>query len=217
MSFLKTTEARLVIIAIIAIPVIIDLFVDIPPYNNSIKTVINFGVVIAGFMALLAAVNLGRYHTKHILKRAPGQWYFSIYTLLVVIITFFMGVLSTSSPVFDEAYTMLIKDIFITLSSATYGLVGFYFTSSLFRSFRARNTYVALFLIAGCFVIFANAPIFGVVHPGLQSFGAWIRSIPGVAGTRGIILGSAVGIIAAGLRTLLGYERASIGGEEVGA
>lgn len=212
MSVLKNPVTRILIIAVCAILVMFDIFIDVPLYNNSVKTVTNFGVVIAGFTVFFAATTLVIRQGKIIQKQTPGEWYYSLYGIGVIITVFVLAVLSTQNSAVEEIYGTLIREIISPLSSATYGIVGFYFTSSLFRSFRGRNSYVALFLLAGCFVIFANAPIFGL-YPQLQSIGTWIRGVPGVAGSRGIFLGTAIGVIAAGLRTILGYERGAVGGE----
>jgi hypothetical protein len=107
------------------------------------------------------------------------------------------------------AEDFLIGTVYSPLSSTAYGIIGFYFTSSIFRSFRGRNSYVAVFLLSGIILILYGSPVQSFI-PGLKEAGLWVLNVPNLAGTRGIVIGASVGFIAASIRAIFGMERAGL-------
>lgn len=212
MSFLARREVRTLIVALTSVLVIADLFVKMQSLNDLVVVIMTWGIVIAAFTILLGAVNVGIYHLQYITKRSPGRWYLSIWTLFLMALVFALGLFGQYSPSLNSAYSVIVEQIFGPMTASAYGLIGFYFASSLFKSFRVRNTYVALFMVAGVLVILMNAPVSEIVLPGITGIGNWVVNVPSGAGYRGILLGASIGFIAAGLRSMLGYERASVGG-----
>ena len=210
MASLTGIGVRIVLLALTAIIVLVDLFVRIPAYNSMVQTILTMGILIAAFTVAVGAVSVIVLHTRRIANRSPGQWYFSIYTLALMAMTFLLERLPF--PQASELYSVLVTRVYGPLSQCAYGLIGFYVISCLYRSFRGRTSYVIVFLVAGILTLFSNAPIFALVDPRLQTIGYWIRDVPAVAGFRGLILGTAIGTIATGVRTILGFERSSIGG-----
>ena len=72
---------------------------------------------------------------------------------------------------------------------------------------RRLNSVSIVFVITVLIVLIAATPVMGFDVPGLSEFRDWIVQVPSVAGTRGILLGVALGIIATGLRILMGSDR----------
>lgn len=213
MAWYRRPEIRIIIVALTTVLVLIDFFIAVKTYNDFIKQLLVWSVIISGFTLVLGAVNIGVVHGKHILKRTPGQWYFSLWLIICVVATFILASGSEGIPLMKTAYDYLISNIHTPLTSAAYGLIGFYFASCIFRAFRGRNSYVAVFLLSGCIVLLLNAPVTEGV-PLIPMLGNWVVNVPNVAGTRGIVIGTAVGIVAAGLRNILGLERGGLLAEE---
>jgi len=213
MAWYRRPEIRIIIVALTTILVITDFFIAVKTYNDFIKQLLVWSVIISGFTIVLGAVNIGVVHGKHIIKKTPGQWYFSLWLIICVIVTFILAAGSEGIPAMKSAYDYLINNIHTPLTSAAYGLIGFYFASCIFRAFRGRNSYVAVFLLSGCLTLLLNAPVTELV-PFIPAVGNWVVAVPNVAGTRGIVIGAAVGIIASGLRNILGLERGGLLAEE---
>ena len=72
---------------------------------------------------------------------------------------------------------------------------------------RRLNPVSIIFVVTVLVVLIAATPIMGIDLPGLSEFRDWVVQVPSVAGTRGILLGVALGIIATGLRILIGSDR----------
>jgi hypothetical protein len=56
-----------------------------------------------------------------------------------------------------------------------------------------------------------DAPISGALIPWFKPFGSWILNVPSLAGSRGIIIATAIGIVGFTIRAMLGYEKAALG------
>jgi hypothetical protein len=97
--------------------------------------------------------------------------------------------------------------------STIYGLIAFYIISAAYRAFSARNAEAGLLIIFGILVMLKNAPVGEAIWTGFPVIGTWIMSIVNTSAYRGIMMGIAIGGISLSLRTLLGQERAFLGGK----
>ena len=75
---------------------------------------------------------------------------------------------------------------------------------------------MTVFLVVVCVVLLGSTPLAG--SGWLAGFRDWLIRVPGMAGTRGLVLGAALGAVITGLRVILGAERphAQIPGVEGG-
>ena len=72
---------------------------------------------------------------------------------------------------------------------------------------RRINLFSLVFLLTSLTVLLGMATIPFINAPLLGEVRAWITQVPAVAGSRGILLGVALGTIATGLRILIGSDR----------
>jgi hypothetical protein len=100
---------------------------------------------------------------------------------------------------FDEVYT--------PLSATIYALLAFYVASAAFRAFRAKNVHATLLLVAAVIVMMGRVPIGAWLWSGLPFMKDWLLMWPNTAGQRAIQMGTAIGMIATGLRVIFGVER----------
>jgi hypothetical protein len=85
------------------------------------------------------------------------------------------------------------------LGAAVYASLAFYISSAGYRAFRARSLEAGILLGAGLIVLLGRAPLGDAISPYLPEIANWIINVPNVAGMRGIIICSAVGVMASGL------------------
>jgi hypothetical protein len=69
------------------------------------------------------------------------------------------------------------------------------------------NLLSIVFIATSVVILLMTGPLFGIDIPGLAELRIWIGKVPAVAGARGILLGVSLGIVAAGLRILIGADR----------
>ncbi|HUV27515.1 MAG: hypothetical protein WA997_14655 [Anaerolineales bacterium] len=72
---------------------------------------------------------------------------------------------------------------------------------------RKPNLLTIVFIATAVVILIMSGPLFGIDVPGLAELRIWIGKVPAVAGARGILLGVSLGIVAAGLRILMGADR----------
>lgn len=113
-----------------------------------------------------------------------------------------------------RAYTWVYNHVFDPCNSTMFALLAFFIASAAFRAFRARNTEAALLLGAAIIIMLGRAPIGRAMSDSLPLIADWILDVPNNAGRRAIMMGSALGAIATGLRIILGLERSHLGAGE---
>jgi len=72
------------------------------------------------------------------------------------------------------------------------------------------NLFSVVFIATGVLMLLGSAPLMGIEIPGLygpEGLRSLLAQIPAVAGARGILLGVALGVIATGVRVLIGSDR----------
>jgi len=192
--------------------IVLDFFAKQETINYVASNIRMWAVVIAAFTLTLGAASLGSFHVGHIRRRTRGEWPFSLWTLLCIVMTFFFGMTASAIPQSDAAYKYLTNTVLNLISTATFGITGFYMFSLAYRSFVGRSIDVALFLLSGIFVILMNAPSGEVIWSGFPIVATWILDVPSMAGTRGFVMGVGLGTLATVLRALLGKEKGGVGG-----
>jgi hypothetical protein len=204
------------IVFVVALLVMMDYFIVTPPANEAgkswtsgvVKDLQNWGIILTAFSLGFGAVNLLYFHSKHISRRTPNQWMFSLW-LLIVIVTFtvvgiFMGPTSTQ-------YNWIYNASYFALSATVYSSLGFYMTSGLYRALRIKTIESAIFMVVGVIVLLKNAPALAVYFPVLSAWGGFIENVLTTSAQRGIMIGGALGAISLGIRTMTGSETGFLG------
>jgi len=99
-----------------------------------------------------------------------------------------------------------------------FALLAFFIASAAFRAFRVRTLEAGLLAAAALIVMLGRVPIGDQMTAWLPEplrLGAmqdWIMNVPQNAAKRAILIGAAMGVMATGLRVILGIERSYLGG-----
>ena len=97
---------------------------------------------------------------------------------------------------------------FVPLQATMFSLLAFYIASAAFRAFRARSLESTLLLAAGTIVMLGQVPLGDQLTGGLASRAlAFLMVHVNGAGQTAIIIGATLGVLATGLRIVLGIER----------
>lgn len=167
----------------------------------------NWVIIIAALALALAAINLVINHTRRISRKDPGS-YHSYLLIGSIVVTIISGVFfGTSSPSFKFIFEAVINP----LASAFYAMACFHLFSAAYRAFRAHNLQATALLITGILVMLGRAPVGEAIWGRFPAISRWIISVINLAGMRGIMISSAVGMIGVGLRVLVGIDRTHMG------
>jgi hypothetical protein len=216
MSAILKKTIPVLIVAVVAVLVMMDYFLITPPLdaagkswtNPTVRDLQNWGVILSAFSLGFGAVNLFYFHSKHISRRTPNQWQFSLWLLIVIVVFTITGVLLSPT---SDAYSWLYNSSYFALSATVYSSLGFYMTSGLYRALRFKNVESAIFLVVGVIVLAKNAPALSVYSPALAAWGSFIENVITTSAQRGIMLGGALGAISLGIRTMTGRETGFLG------
>jgi hypothetical protein len=212
---MSTTLKKTVPVAIVFVVALLVMIVT-PPTDAAgkswtsgvVKDLQNWGIILTAFSLGFGAVNLFYFHSKHISRRTPDQWTFSLWLLIVIVIFTVVGV--AMGPTSD-AYSWLYNSSYFALSATVYSSLGFYMTSGLYRALRIKNVESGIFLVVGLVVLAKNAPALTVYFPILATWGSFIENVLTTSAQRGIMIGGALGAISLGIRTMTGRETGFLG------
>jgi len=208
MSLFVRRQIPIALVFVAAVLVMADYFLKIPGTGPAVVDLQNWGIILSAFALGFGAVNLFYLHTRHISRRTAGQWPFSIWILVMIVVTAVIGVaMGPTGPHYSWWYNAT----YFALSATVYSSLGFYMTTGCYRALRARNVEAALLLVVGAIALLRNAPAIAVGVPIIIPMEAWLSAIPTTSAQRGIMIGAALGAIALGVRTMIGRETGFLG------
>ncbi len=188
----------------LGIIVLLGYFVPIGPLISLRIVLLDWAVILAGVALLVGVVNLFYVHWK---KTSDGNVdsLYSAVTVFALLVTIVL--VGWFGP--THAFSLWIFDyIQVPVESSLMAVLAITLAYASARLLRRRIDLLSVVFLATTLVILlATAPIFGIELPGLGDLRDWIAQVPATAGARGILLGVALGIIATGLRVLMGADR----------
>jgi|SaaInl4_135m_RNA_FD_contig_123_19717_length_9825_multi_4_in_0_out_0_3 hypothetical protein len=131
--------------------------------------------------------------------------------------------------------TFIFGNVFTPLGATMFSLLAFFMASAAFRAFRAKSIPATLLLVSAFFVMLGRVPIGAFVGQWLEfillpiatlifpeawispsnqwfsEFAGFIMNVPNTAGQRAIMIGAALGMVAASLRIWIGLEKEHLG------
>lgn len=182
-----------------------DYFFDINLIHEGATVIQTWTIIISFFTLLIGAVILLLFHTGRILKRMKGQWYFSAVVIGAFAIEAAFGLVGVVSK--DTTYANIYVNYGAPIEAALYSLLAFYVAVAAYRVFRAKNIDATLLLGAGLLVMFGSAPFGIMIWPAAREVAAWILTVPNAAVQRAVLIASVIGLVAMGVRVLLGREK----------
>jgi hypothetical protein len=211
MSQVYKRELVFIVTGIVALVMMLDYFFgkNIPGLSGSggISGQLQTWALIIQLMAIgLGAINLLQVHYRQISRKTPMAIY-SITFMVFFALLMLLGFYKLFTGVEPYPYTWVFANVYTSLGTTLYAITGFFVFSAAYRAFRARNVDAAVLLIAGCFVLLANAPIGEVLWSGFPLVGNWFNNVGQIPGMRAFTVVGALGLLAYGFRALIGKER----------
>jgi len=205
---LRDRRIPMLITAVIVSLIVFEYFFDVQAATTMSENVQRWAVVVMAFTLGLGAINLFQIHGAKVLRKGK-EWYLSVWLLFIMVLTIVFGIVS--GP-FEDSFRFLYEDVFMHLGGTATALQGFFILSAAYRTFRARNLEAAFLVGAGILMCFYQAPFGVLIWKGFNVIGSWLFTVAVSSAFRGIIIGSAIGAIAVGVRIVLGREKGLAGG-----
>ena len=168
-------------------------------------------VLVAGVALLVGVFNLTAVHIKRIKQ---GESIYSLITVLALLLTLLVGAYDLGMTYLQGEsglrYTRWIfENIQLPIESSLMAIIAVSLTYAAIRLLSRRLNFMSVVFSVVVIILLVGAiPAVAASDLNiLSSIRNWIMSVPVVGGTRGIVLGMAMGIIATGIRILLGTDR----------
>ncbi len=172
--------------------------------NGLNALLLDWATIVIAFSLLLGLINLLRVHLNKVLLKEPNRIY-SVVLISSLVLTLIAGIVygGPNSVVGQGIFSYILRP----LESTIFAMMIFFIASAAYRAFRIKNFETFLFVAFAIIVLLGQVPAGYQLWSDLPLIKEWVMLVPVLAGTRGILLGVALGTIATGLRILLGADR----------
>ncbi|MDK1028060.1 MAG: hypothetical protein QGM50_02945 [Anaerolineae bacterium] len=169
---------------------------------------VQWAVILAAVAVLVGVLNLLGVHWQKIQRRQKG----GAYSILLIVSLFSAAVLGIFVGTDSPTLRFYLEAIIIPAEATLMALLAVTLVYASARLLRHRPDLMSfLFLGTAVITLFAAAPLpFGKVPPLnlLSDFlSPWLTQVFATAGSRGILIGIALGAITTGLRAMFGIDR----------
>src|SRR5437867_2985801 len=211
-------EVPLLITAVIGLFMILSFFVPHQVVSVPADFLQQTAIILVAFGYVLGGLNLLRVNGDAIYRRTPG-WIYKVVLLVSLIVTVVIGLLEGRG--FQDGgtrFSWIYSTFYNSMSATMFALLAFFIASAAFRAFRIRTVEAGLLAVAALIVMLGRVPVGDQLTSWLPEsvrLGAmqdWIMNVPQNAAKRAILMGAALGVMATGLRVILGIERSYLGG-----
>ena len=209
MSITKKLLIPIIIAAICAIIISITSLFKIQAISGISSIIGMFGILLTAFALLVGVVNTLLKQGQAVLKRKEN-WLYSLWLFFLIC---FMLVIGLVPPIGEHPWFKLVFDsLQRPIDTAMYALMPCYMMWLAYKGFRIKGVESLLFVLSAFFLMMVYAPIGNAIWPGLPAIGNWIKAVPGMAASRGIMIGVGLGLVFLLVRVVLGKEKAIAGG-----
>jgi hypothetical protein len=174
---------------------------------------INWAAIIMAIALLIGVLSVTGAHIGRIGRR-DSDWIFSVLLLLGMIAVIFVGILlplpGSSGLAFpgslaESPIRSFFRVVYEPIASSLLALLAFFSISAALRALGRRNAEAYVIVGVAVLALLVQIPLVGSI-PGLGLTLQWANDYIALAGARGLLIGSAIGALVAGMRVLLGFD-----------
>jgi hypothetical protein len=211
-------ELPLLVTAVIGLFMLLSFFVPHHVVSVPADFLQQCAVIVVAFGYVLGGANALSVNLSAIARRQP-DWPYKIVLVATLLFTVLIGLKEGRKWQDADTISMfLYNQIYSSMQATMFALLAFFIASAAFRAFRVRTVEAGLLAAAALIVMLGRVPIGDQLTAWLPEsvrLGAvqdWIMNVPQNAAKRAILMGAALGVMATGLRVILGIERSYLGG-----
>jgi small-conductance mechanosensitive channel len=186
--------------------VLLAYFLPITILKDSSQLIINWAVSLSGMAMLVAIISLVASHWQKLRQKKNAERY-SILVIFGFLLTLLFGLVLGGPG--NSVYQNVVTHIILPIEAGLLGALAAGLVYAGFRLYQANRGWMTLvFGISTVLFLLLYSGIFtsGLDIPIIKEALGVLQRLPD-AGGRGIVIGLALGTIAAGLRILLGVDR----------
>jgi|SRR5579859_976842 len=223
MAFLRDPKRLIatLIAGVAGLIVLIDFAGISPAVDPLATTLVNWAALLAALALIVGLLNVVYNHIVRIRYRS-SDWGYSLVLLLSMLVVIISGTVVGLVPgpsgaitdvnlvFFPQLIETPVRDLFRAfyqpLSAAFLALLAFFSLSAALRAVQ-RRTLDALVIVVVALVVLVVTDLPAAQLPALNGAMQWVNDFVVLAGARGLLLGTAIGALVAGVRVLLGFDQ----------
>jgi hypothetical protein len=198
------------VLFVVAVLIIGDFFFKVPIVNNWAKDIRNWVTVVANVALGLGGANLIMVHLRNV-NRRKKEWEHSLVLVVLFVFVVVLGIARTTN---DRVYAFIFNNINVPIGSTLFATAAFQMASASYRTFRVRNIESVGLLLTGILVMLGKVSIGETIWAGFPDFAQWLLDVWNTSTQRGIMICTAIGMIVASIRVIVGLERSHFGMRE---
>ncbi len=167
--------------------------------NSIADFLLQLTTIVIALTIIIGIINLVVVHTNRVRKRERGLFY-----SLALLVSF--GLVVGTYAFNRETSIIILETVQFSVESALAGVVFFALVYGAYRMLRHQVTWARALFVSILLLILTAALPFSNVEP-LHPVRDWLLAVPVSAGTRGLLLGIALGTVITGVRVLIGVDR----------
>jgi hypothetical protein len=200
-------EIPILLTLITGIFCLIGFFVPHPWVRHGYEDLQNWALILAALTYVLGVANVLRVNLDGAMKRQQ-DWPFKVVLLVGLAVMMAIG-FSEGDGYLDAGskFSWMYNNVYSPMSATMFALLAFFIASAAFRAFRIRSTEAMLLAIAAFILMIGRVPIGNLISHWVPDAADWLMEVPQNAAKRGILIGAALGVMATGIRLILGLEK----------
>jgi len=184
--------------------VLMGYWVDLPALVAVRNVLLRWAATLTGVAVLLGILNLLTVHWLKIVQPREGGVY-SVVMLIAFVVTFLVVAIATHTGSWS---VWIFRYIQLPVETSLLAILAVLLVVAVARLVvRRPDSFTLLFIGTAILFLVAATYLPGFDIPVVRSLRDWIVQVPVVAGARGLLLGIGLGVVATGLRILLGADR----------
>jgi hypothetical protein len=202
---LRLKSSILAFIAIVSgAIVLLGYFIKIPFLLDMRAMLLQWALILTAVVLIVGILNLFRVHLRKIRSDEKG----SIFSLVLLVTLSATLVISGLYGPTTGLSLWIFNSILVPIEASLMAVLSIALVYAVARLFYKRvNLFTLIFAATVVFILISTFTLPGIKIPGLNDLRILITRILVVAGARGILLGVALGVVATGLRILMGTDR----------
>ncbi len=167
---------------------------------------VRWAAVLGAVAMILGILNLVGVHLRRVMNQ-DRDWPYSLALIMSALIVILIALIEGQGPS-GAVLNWVFHSVLAPLEAAAASLLVFFLVAAAFRAMRLQPSLTTfVFVITIVLVLLSALALPGDLGQILGTMRVWLVHIFATAGARGMLLGVALGIVATGVRVLLGIDR----------
>lgn len=201
----------IIIAGVVGLLMLLDFAGSTPIISLVASRLVDWAATLTAIALLIGLVSVAGSHVQRVMRRS-ADWGYSLVLLAAMLTVIVVGIfvpvnnqLALPASLAEEPTRRLFRIVYEPLASSLLALLAFFSLSAVLRALGRRSLEARLIVIVAALVLLAQlAPIASLPYVGATVL--WVNDYVALAGARGLLIGSAIGALVAGVRVLLGFD-----------